>query len=131
MIEVKSLGTVNFSNIVEKGLYIPEEYTWSPVGQTRRYSLAGTLVLTENLKTGKPLTLTAKEDGAWLTEATVLALRTLANNSLQLHNLVLVNDSGVTEIRSVLFRRNPDPLDLQPLLTTQQYFVGSIHLIQM
>lgn len=129
--QIISLGTVEFSDTVEKSLYIEEEHQWFPVGQSIRYTLFGTPIITENPRSGKPLTLIAKEDDAWLTKATVLLLSNLATQINTTYDLVMKNDFGVNETRRVMFKRDSNPLDLQPLDTAQRYFVGAIHLIEV
>lgn len=129
--EIYSLGSVTFSDVVEKELYIEEEYTWLPVGQTVRRALQGNVVVLENDRAGKPLSLIAKEDGAWLTKATVRALAALASVPNTTYILYLKNDDGDDEYRNVAFRRDSTPLDLTPLDTVQRYFVGRIQLIQV
>lgn len=128
--EIYSLGTVTFSDIVEKELYIEEELTWCPIGQVYKYSLGQVIVFQENNRIGKPLTLIASEDRAWLTKATVMALQQLASVINTTYNLTLKNDQGQNETRLVRFRRKDGPLNLQPLDTSHRYYVGSINLIE-
>lgn len=129
--QIVSLGSVTFNDIVEQGLYIDEEYKWLPVGQSIRYALAGNTVMLENSRSGKPLTLIAQEDRGWITKATLLELKTLASLINTTHVLTLVNDSSVTENRNVRFKRDTYPLDLNPLDSAHNYYVGSIYLIQV
>lgn len=128
---INSLGTVNFTDAVESGLYIEEEYKWVGIGQSIRYGLAGNPVVTENYRTGKPLTIIAQEDRGWLTKTTVLALRTLASAINTTYILSLLNDSSVVENRTVMFKRDSYPLDVTALDTAERYFIGSIHLIEV
>jgi len=129
--QIVSLGSVTFDDIVEQGLYIDEEHKWLPVGQSIRYALAGNTVMLENTRSGKPLTLIAQEDRGWVTKATLLELKTLASLINTTHVLTLVNDNSVTENRNVRFKRDNYPLDLNPLDSAHNYYVGSIHLIQV
>lgn len=129
--KIISLGTVIFDDIVEQGLYIEQEYKWLPIGQTIRTALAGNLVISENTRSGKPLTLIAQEDRGWITKATLLELVTLASQINTVHVLTLENDSNVIETRNVRFKRDGTPLDLSPLDSGHVYFVGSINLIQV
>lgn len=128
--KIHSLGSVLFNDIVEQELYIEEEYNWLGIGQTIQYSLNGSIYVSENLRGGKPLTLIAIEERAWLTKASVLALKTLAQSIGTFHNLSLTNDKNEEEIRQVLFKRQPNPFDLQPLDASHQFYIGKIHLIQ-
>lgn len=129
--EIYSLGAVSFDDIVEKGLYLEEEFKWLPIGQSIKYALAGNPVIMENPRSGRPLTIIAQEDLGWLTLATVLELKDLASLFSTTHALSLKNDLGVNETRYVRFKRDGYPLDLQPLDTAHRYFIGSIHLIEV
>lgn len=130
MMEVISLGSVQFNSTEEVGLYVEEEYTWTPVGQQIKYGLAGNPVILENSRTGKPLTIIAKEDGGWITKANLLLLQTLASTPSTNHTLT-TREGVVTTARTVRFKRDQNPLDLTPLDTAQRYFIGSIRLIQI
>jgi hypothetical protein len=128
--EIYSLGSVIFDDIVEKELYLEEEFLWCPVGYSSRHSLGQSIVFQENLRVGKPLTIIASEDRAWLTRATVIELHQLASLVNTTHTLSMKNEQGTLENRIVRFKRNEGPLNLQPLDTSQRYYVGSIHLIE-
>lgn len=128
--EIYSLGSVIFDDLVEKELYLEEEFLWCPVGYIAKHSLGQNIVFQENLRSGKPLTLIASEDKAWLTRDTVIALHQLASLVNTTHTLAMKNDQGVNENRIVRFKRDEGPLNLQPLDTAQRYYVGSIHLIE-
>jgi hypothetical protein len=127
---IYSLGTVTFDDSVESGLYIEEEHKWLPLGQNIRYALAGNPVIMENPRSGKPLTIVAQEDKGWITKAHLLALKDLAS-SIGTYNLFLKNDLGVNETRQVKFKRNPYPLDMNPVDYAENYYVGTISLIQI
>lgn len=129
--KIISLGTVIFDDIVEQGLYIEEEHKWLPVGQTVRYALAGNTVISENPRTGRPFTIIAQEDRGWITKATLLQLYTLASQMNVVHELSIINDNSIPEIRNVKFKRTSTPLDLNPIDSVHNYYIGSIHLIQI
>lgn len=128
--KIYSLGSVLFNNIVEQELYIEEEFLWCPVGQVKKYSLGSNVIFQENIRAGKPLTLIASEDRAWFTRATVLALHQLASAVNTTYTLSMQNEQTINENRIVRFRRDSGPLNLQPLDTSQRYYVGSISLIE-
>ena len=129
--QIISLGSVTFNDVVEQGLYIEEEHKWLPIGQNIRYALQGNPIITENPRSGKPLTIIAQEDRGWITKATLLELKTLASTSNTDHSLSLVNDENIAETRTVRFKRDNYPLDLNPLDSAHNYYVGSIYLIQV
>lgn len=56
-----------------------DEYTWSPVQQTKTRTTTGTLLIEEALmKSGRPITLEGSEDRTWCTRALVDQLRAWA-----------------------------------------------------
>ena len=63
-------------------------------------------------------------------KATVLALKAIALDVGAYHNLFLTNDENVNEMRQVIFKRQPNPFDLQPLDSSHRFYVGRIYLIQ-
>lgn len=69
-----------------------DEFAWSPLVQQTEYSLTGALIVQEAVKqAGRPITLEAKQEGLWVTRATVLELRALAetpgwSGTLTLHD---------------------------------------------
>ncbi len=129
--QIISLGPVSFTDIVEQGLYIEEEHKWLPIGQHIRYALQGNPIITENPRSGKPLTVIAQEDRGWITKSTLLLLTNLASEINLGHTLVLINDLNQTENRIVRFKRSSFPLDLTPLDSAHNFYVGSIYLIQV
>lgn len=129
--QIISLSSISFNDIVEQGLYVEEEHKWLPIGQTIRYSIQGTQHIIENPRTGKPLTIIAQEDRGWITKATLLKLKTLASYINLTHVLNLINDENQTEERIVRFKRSPYPLDLNPLDSAHNFYIGSIYLIQV
>lgn len=128
---ITSLGSVTFDDIVESGLYIEEEHKWLEIGQTIRYGLSGNVVVMENRRKGRPLTIVAQEDRGWLTKATVLELKTLASAINTNYILTLTNDNSVVETRTVRFKRDSYPLDVTALDTAERYYVGTINLIEV
>jgi len=129
--QIISLDSITFNDIVEQGLYIEEEHKWLPIGQNIRYALQGNPIITENPRSGKPLTIIAQEDRGWITKATLLELKSLALEINLNLTLSLINDNNVAENRIVRFRRSSFPLDLTPLDAAHNFYVGSINLIQI
>jgi len=127
---IYSLGTVTFNDSVERGLYIEEEHKWLPLGQNIRYALAGNPVIMENPRSGKPLTIVAQEDKGWITKAHLLDLVDLATY-IDVLDLFLQNDLGNNETRKVKFKRDPYPLDMNPVDYAENYYIGTISLIQV
>jgi hypothetical protein len=56
-----------------------DEYSWSPVEQTKTYTTTGALLIEEAVKqAGRPYTLEGSEDRTWCTRALVETLRSWA-----------------------------------------------------
>ena len=60
------------------GLLWADEQDWTPYLQTQAYSLTGALIIERAVKlAGRPVTLTGAADRAWVSQATLDALRAL------------------------------------------------------
>ena len=56
-----------------------DEYSWSPIEQTKTYTVTGALLIEEGVKqSGRPITLEGAEDRTWCTRALVDQLRAWA-----------------------------------------------------
>ena len=96
-----------------------DEYTWSPVEQTKTYTTTGTLLIEEALKqAGRPITLEGSEDRTWCTRALVDQLHAWAGTPGMVLTLTL---RGVD--RSVTFDHEKGALQGLPVLF---YADGSI-----
>jgi hypothetical protein len=129
--QILSLETVQFNDIVEQGLYIDEEHKWLPIGQSLKFALAGNPVVIENTRSGRPITIIAQEDRGWITKTTLLALKALASTPNVNFSFTFIDDSNQTIVRTVRFKRDPYPLDLQPIDAAHNFYTGSIHLIEV
>ena len=79
------------------GLLWVDEHEWTPVAQSQIYSLTGALILETAVKlAGRPITLSGAADRAWITQATLDALRALLD----------------AEIAALLALLEPDPMTL-------------------
>ncbi len=90
-------------------LHWPDEFTWSPVGQTTERTLSGAMVVEEAARQGgRPITLR----GAWIDRTTVDALRSLEQQVGT--NMTLTLPDGRTF--TVLFRRDSSAgVEAEPL----------------
>lgn len=96
-----------------------DEYTWSPVEQTKTYTTTGTLLIEEALKqAGRPITLEGSEDRTWCTRALVDQLHAWVGTPGMVLTLTL---RGVD--RSVTFDHEKGALQGLPVLF---YADGSI-----
>jgi len=58
-------------------LYPTDEHEWSPVVSSTKYALDGTMIVEQSVRqAGKPYTMQAPSDMAWLSRSTVNALKT-------------------------------------------------------
>lgn len=96
-----------------------DEYTWSPVEQTKTYTTTGALLIEEGVKqAGRPISLEGAEDSTWCTRALVDQLHAWARTA----NIVLtLTLRGVA--RSVTFDHERGALQGLPLIF---YADGSI-----
>lgn len=77
-----------------------DEFSYSPVQQTVTYSITGAMLVEESTKqAGRPITLSGKTDGTWLSRADVLLLQTWVSTPL------LVLQLGIRGgFKTVIFR---------------------------
>lgn len=89
-----------------------DEYTWSPVEQTKTYTTTGALLIEESVKqAGRPYTLEGSPDRTWCTRALVETLRAWAATP----NITLtLTIRGTTN--SVTFDREKGALQGLPVL---------------
>ncbi len=67
-----------------------DEYTWSPVQQSKQYTTTGALLIEEATKqSGRPITLEGSEDTTWCTRALVDQLHAWAQTAGIVLTLVL------------------------------------------
>ena len=96
-----------------------DEYTWTPVEQSKTYTTTGALLIEEAVKqAGRPITLEGSEDRAWCTRALVDTLHTWATTAGIVLTLTL---RGVA--RQVTFDHEKGALQGLPVLF---YADGSI-----
>lgn len=89
-----------------------DEYTWSPVEQTKTYTTTGALLIEESVKqAGRPITLEGNEDYTWCTRALVDQLHAWAATPGVNLDLTL---RGVT--RSVTFDHEKGALQGLPVI---------------
>lgn len=89
-----------------------DEFSWQAVQQNQQYTIAGALVVEAAAKlAGRPITLSAGEDFAWVPRSTLDTLRTWALLPAQTFTLLY---RGVTH--SVMFDHAAGALDAQPVI---------------
>jgi hypothetical protein len=121
-----ALDTIVLADRAEAQIDWVDRLRWQPIGQSIRYALQGNPVITENPRSGRPITLVAEPPWCWLLADTVNALVQLAAEMNYTFPFV-----WHTETYSVRFRRDAGPIDLTPIDPRKDYYSGSIHLIQV
>ncbi|MFM9902095.1 MAG: hypothetical protein ACKVOT_13875 [Polaromonas sp.] len=67
-----------------------DEYSWSPVEQSKTYTTTGALLIEEHVKqSGRPITLEGSEDRTWCSRALVEQLRAWAAQPSAVMTLVI------------------------------------------
>lgn len=111
-----------------------DEYSWSPVEQTKTYTVTGALLIEEGIKqSGRPITLEGAMDKTWCTRNVVDQLRAWAATINIRLTLTL---RGVT--RSVTFNHEGGALEGLPVqfyedgsIQSSDFYVPTIRLIEL
>jgi hypothetical protein len=111
-----------------------DEYSWSPVEQTKNYTTTGALLIEESIKqAGRPITLEGDIDKAWCTRSVVDQLRAWAATPNIRLTLVL---RGVS--RSVTFNHEGGALQGLPVvfyadgsIESSDYYAPTLRLIEI
>lgn len=117
-------------------LYDAKELDWSNVVSTYQRAIDGTLHIHQSVrKHGQPYSLSARDDMAWLTRATVNELRTWANLPNTKFRLDYVRDGRQKSI-VVMFNHENNPINAKPVKNNNSpnlddYFIVTINLIQV
>jgi hypothetical protein len=92
-----------------------DELSWSPVVATNSYTLTGSLIIEQGVRqAGRPITLQADTDMAWVTRATVETLRAWSSIPDRKFRLVLEYPTDVRQFL-VVFRHDSDPVQASPV----------------
>lgn len=111
-----------------------DEYSWSPVQQTKTYTTTGALLIEEGVKqAGRPITLEGSVDRTWCTRALVDQLHTWATTPGMVLELVL---RGVA--RQVTFDHERGALEGLPVLfyadgsiANDDWYVPSLRFLEL
>lgn len=88
-----------------------DEFDWSPIESTQEYALTGALIVDTALRlAGRPITLAADDDRAWIDRATLQQLHALTTPADRQMTLV---HNGVT--RTVIWRPGNEPMSARPI----------------
>lgn len=119
-----------------ESLFYSDEFNWAKVTHNQKYTLDGTLIVqTATRKAGRPVTLTAPDDMAWLTREQVERLQIWCEvEGLKLWYERLVK--GVNTQTLVSFNNANSPIDAKPVKgfnspESDDEFTAKISLIEM
>ncbi len=92
-----------------------DELSWTPVMATNTYTLTGSLIIEQGVRqAGRPITLQAEPDMAWVTRTTVETLRAWSAIAGRRFKLVLEYPTDVRQFL-VVFRHDGDPIAANPV----------------
>lgn len=82
---------------IPEDVWWTDEFAWTPVAQATTRSLTGARIVQLGVKLkGRPITLASSDRGGWVTRATVLALRALADAPGATYTLALADGRSFT-----------------------------------
>lgn len=89
-----------------------DEFDWSPVQQSKTYTLTGALILEKGtMQAGRPITLVGGDNAAWITRATLQTLYAKLTTTAPMS--LALNDGRVF---SVAFNHDDKPIEARPVL---------------
>ncbi|MBX7228424.1 MAG: hypothetical protein K1X48_02310 [Burkholderiaceae bacterium] len=92
-----------------------DEFDWSPVEATNTYTLTGSLIIEQGTKqAGRPISLSAEPDMAFVTRATVQTLRNWAAIAGRKFKLVFQYPSDTRQFL-VVFNHADEPISAEPV----------------
>lgn len=92
-----------------------DEFDWSPVEATNTYTLTGSLIIEQGTKqAGRPISLGAEPDMAFVTRATVQTLRNWAAIAGRKFKLVFQYPSDTRQFL-VVFNHADEPISAEPV----------------
>lgn len=88
-----------------------DEFDWSPIESHQEYAVTGALVVdTATRLAGRPITLEADDDRAWIDRATLQALHALTTPA---DRQMLLTIAGTA--RTVIWRPGAEPISARPI----------------
>lgn len=111
LIDQTTLQTI----VLPNDLLWADEFEWSAVESTNTYTLTGSLIVEQGVKqAGRPISLRAEPDMAWVTRATVDQLRAAAAIAGRQFQLVLEYPND-TRTFLVIFDTTSNPISAAPV----------------
>lgn len=113
------------------GIMWVDRQTWTATGGSVKRALSGNLIVSANTITGRPITLDAKDTRCWIPRDTVEAIQSLANQPRAVYTLKYYDEEF-----QVRFRHEESPIEFTPLLekpvySAEDYFYGTIRLMEV
>ena len=91
-----------------------DEFDWSPIASAQEYAVDGALIVdTASRQAGRPITLEAADDRAWISRTTLQALHALTTPADRVMTLALHGQSY-----TVIWRPGEEPLSARALFPT-------------
>lgn len=110
-----------------------DEYAWSPVEQSVGYALAGSLIVETGTRlAGRPVTLAADADRAWIIKAALDQLYTWAGVAGKTLTLTLAD----ARVMSVMYRHHDVAIQAEPVMfavpaQSGDFYVVTLRLMQV
>lgn len=100
---------------LDDDLYPSDEHDWSSVVSSNKYALDGTLIIEQSIrKAGRPYTMQAPDDIAWLTRSTVNALKSERDKLGATFWLDYLADGELKRVK-VIFDNTGDAITAKPV----------------
>ncbi len=100
---------------LDDDLYPSDEHDWSSVVSSNKYALDGTLIIEQSIrKAGRPYTMQAPDDIAWLTRETVNALKSERDKLGATFWLDYLADSELKRVK-VVFDNTGEAITAKPV----------------
>lgn len=123
-----------FSIDLPKDLLWSDELTWGPVDQTVEFGLTGALLIQEGVRQkGRPITLTGRDNMAWITRDQGLTLQSMRYSPGLIMTLKFVHKTIAINCKftmNVMFRHNDGAVDLSPIKDFDQYETGAWYIVK-
>jgi hypothetical protein len=108
-----------------------DEFDWSPLESTNTYTLTGALIIEQGVRqAGRPISLTADPELAWVTRTTVQTLRAWAAIPNRKFKLVFEYTTDVRQFL-VVFRTTGDPIKSSPVKGFPSHKAGDWFRIEL
>lgn len=114
--QTKLTNTVtNAVIMLSDSLYPSEEHDYSAIAETHKYALDGTMIVEQSVRqAGKPYTMQAPDNMAWLPRSTINALKAERDKLGATFWLDYLSDGAVKRVK-VMFDNSGDAITAKPV----------------